>query len=71
MHQLSVASAVTVLLATAPTAWAGMYTKKSPVLQLDARSFDRLINKSNYTSVRLTLPRCAMAIPFRDSNRQR
>ncbi|XWX00370.1 hypothetical protein V2A60_008390 [Cordyceps javanica] len=51
MHQHAVASALTVLLATAPTAWAGMYTKKSPVLQVDAKSFDRLINRSNYTSI--------------------
>ncbi|OAA55186.1 Thioredoxin-like fold protein [Cordyceps fumosorosea ARSEF 2679] len=51
MHQHTVASALAVLLATAPTAWAGMYTKKSPVLQVDAKSFDRLINRSNYTSI--------------------
>ncbi|EGX89613.1 disulfide isomerase, putative [Cordyceps militaris CM01] len=51
MHQHTITSALTVLLATAPTAWAGMYTKKSPVLQVDAKSFDRLINRSNYTSI--------------------
>jgi protein disulfide-isomerase A6 len=30
---------------------AGIYTKNSPVLQVDAKSFDKLINKSNYTSI--------------------
>jgi len=30
---------------------AGLYTKASPVLQVDARSYDRLITKSNYTSI--------------------
>lgn len=28
-----------------------MYTKKSPVLQVDTSNYDRLINKSNYTSI--------------------
>jgi len=28
-----------------------MYTKKSPVVQVDGKDFDRLINKSNYTSI--------------------
>lgn len=28
-----------------------MYTKKSPVLQVDSTNYDRLINKSNYTSI--------------------
>lgn len=52
MHQHAVTtSAIAVLLATAPTAWAGIYTKKSPVLQVDAKSFDRLISQSNYTSI--------------------
>jgi len=30
---------------------AGLYTKASPVLQVDARSYDRVITKSNYTSI--------------------
>ena len=45
--QLTVAAA----LALAMPAWAGMYTKSSPVLQLDAKSFDKFIRKTNYTSV--------------------
>jgi protein disulfide-isomerase A6 len=28
-----------------------MYTKKSPVLQVDTSNYDRLIAKSNYTSI--------------------
>jgi protein disulfide-isomerase A6 len=30
---------------------AGLYTKSSPVLQLNAKSYDQLIAKSNHTSV--------------------
>ena len=30
---------------------AGLYTKSSPVLQVDAKNFNSLINKSNHTSV--------------------
>lgn len=30
---------------------ANMYTKSSPVLQLDAKSYDKLVAKSNYTSM--------------------
>ena len=29
----------------------GIYTKKSPVLQVDAKSYDSLIAQSNHTSV--------------------
>lgn len=35
---------------------AGMYSKGSPVLQIDARSYDRLIAQSNYSSVGHVLP---------------
>lgn len=35
---------------------AGFYTKNSPVLQVDAKNYDRLIAQSNHTSVRLPLP---------------
>ncbi|KAI0397422.1 thioredoxin-domain-containing protein [Xylariaceae sp. FL0594] len=55
MHcfNLSPSAAVTAvaLLATLPTAQAGLYTKNSPVLQVDAKNYDRLIAKSNHTSV--------------------
>lgn len=40
-------------LALAGAAQAGFYTKNSPVLQVDAKNYDRLIAKSNHTSVRL------------------
>jgi protein disulfide-isomerase A6 len=32
----------------------GLYTKNSPVLQVDAKNYDTLIAQSNHTSVRLT-----------------
>ncbi|KAF1808203.1 hypothetical protein P152DRAFT_462777 [Eremomyces bilateralis CBS 781.70] len=34
-----------------PAAAAGLYTKGSPVLQVDSTNYDRLITKSNYTSI--------------------
>lgn len=52
MHQpATLAAALTALLAALPAAQAGLYTKNSGVLQLDARSYANLIAKSNYTSV--------------------
>ena len=44
------AIAATVLLPRLAAA-DGLYTKNSPVLQLDKKSYDRLIANSNYTSV--------------------
>ncbi|KAI1436811.1 thioredoxin-domain-containing protein [Xylaria sp. CBS 124048] len=38
-------------LSALPTVQAGLYTKSSPVLQVDAKNYDRLIAKSNHTSV--------------------
>ncbi|KAF5021146.1 hypothetical protein F66182_6846 [Fusarium sp. NRRL 66182] len=38
-------------LAALPAAQAAIYTKNSPVLQVNARSYDKLIAKSNYTSI--------------------
>lgn len=35
----------------------GLYTKNSPVLQVDAKNYDMLIAQSNHTSVRLTARR--------------
>lgn len=43
------AAAASVLLAT--PADAAIYTKNSPVLQVDAKNYDRLIAQSNHTSV--------------------
>lgn len=50
MHFQSIIAALTALAAL-PAAHA-IYTKSSPVLQVDAKSFDQLINNSNHTSVR-------------------
>ncbi|KAI1819889.1 thioredoxin-domain-containing protein [Xylaria intraflava] len=48
----TVAIAAVAFLSVLPSAQAaGLYTKSSPVLQVDAKSYDRLIAKSNHTSV--------------------
>jgi protein disulfide-isomerase A6 len=44
---------LTAALAALPEAQAAIYTKNSPVLQVNARNYDKLIAKSNYTSVSL------------------
>lgn len=53
MHTFNptVAVAAVALLSALPAAAAGLYTKNSPVLQVDAKNYDRLITKSNHTSV--------------------
>ena len=51
MHQPSLLAAFTAVLASVPCAQAGMYTKNSPVLQLDHKNFNDEIMKTNYTSV--------------------
>ncbi|KAL7620801.1 hypothetical protein AAE478_009799 [Parahypoxylon ruwenzoriense] len=45
------AVAAVAFLSALPTAQAGLYLKGSPVVQVDAKNYDRIINKSNYTSV--------------------
>lgn len=52
MHHPTLGALAVALLSVLPGAQAGLYTKKSPVLQVDAKDYDRLIAKSNYTSVR-------------------
>ncbi|KAI1424444.1 thioredoxin-domain-containing protein [Xylaria sp. FL1777] len=47
----TVAVAAVAFLSALPTAQAGLYPKSSPVLQVDAKNYDRLIAKSNHTSV--------------------
>ncbi|KAF5659030.1 disulfide-isomerase [Fusarium heterosporum] len=42
---------LTAALAALPEAQAAIYTKNSPVLQVNARNYDKLITKSNYTSI--------------------
>lgn len=38
------------VLAALPGVQAGLYTKSSPVIQVDAKNYDRLVAKSNYTT---------------------
>jgi hypothetical protein len=57
MHHTTLSTLAMALLATLPGAQAGLYTKKSPVLQVDAKDYDRVIAKSNYTSVCLIIRR--------------
>lgn len=47
----ALAAAATALLLASPATAAGLYPKSSAVLQVDAKNYDRLIAKSNYTSV--------------------
>ncbi|KAM0563056.1 hypothetical protein ACHAPJ_001900 [Fusarium lateritium] len=42
---------LTAALAALPEAQAAIYTKSSPVLQVNARNYEQLIAKSNYTSI--------------------
>ncbi|KAK4144457.1 uncharacterized protein C8A04DRAFT_27916 [Dichotomopilus funicola] len=51
MHQPTFCAVAVALLSAFPGASAGMYTKKSPVLQVESKDYDQLITKSNYTSI--------------------
>ncbi|KAH8174701.1 thioredoxin domain-containing protein [Sarocladium implicatum] len=51
MHQPALLTAITAALAALPSAQAGLYTRSSPVLQVDARSYQRLVADSNYTTI--------------------
>ncbi|KAK7418182.1 hypothetical protein QQX98_004157 [Neonectria punicea] len=52
MHNpTSVLVTLTAALAAMPAAHAGMYAKNSPVIQLNAASYEKLIAQSNYTSI--------------------
>ncbi|KAL6413147.1 PDI protein A prpA [Ilyonectria robusta] len=50
MHNPATVLMTLTALAALPAAQAGLYTKNSPVLQLNAATYDRLIAQSNYTS---------------------
>jgi protein disulfide-isomerase A6 len=50
VHTGAITVAAAALLAALPVN-AGLYTKNSPVIQVDAKNYDRLIAQSNYTSV--------------------
>jgi protein disulfide-isomerase A6 len=51
MHHPTLCAVAVALLSALPGAQAGLYTKKSPVLQVDGKNYERLIAKSNYTSI--------------------
>jgi len=51
MHQTTLAAAAFLLAGVDASS---LYTKSSPVLQVTARTYDRLIANSNHTSVRPT-----------------
>jgi protein disulfide-isomerase A6 len=51
LQPTSVLLLVASLLAALPVNGDGLYTKKSPVLQLDQKGYDKLIANSNYSSV--------------------
>jgi protein disulfide-isomerase A6 len=51
MHHPTLCAVAVALLSALPGAQAGLYTKKSPVLQVDSKNYERLIAKSNYTSI--------------------
>lgn len=51
MHQQTLLATLAASLAALPFAQAGLYSKSSPVLQVDGKSYDRLIAQSNHTSI--------------------
>lgn len=52
MGYTGILTAVTAaILLALPASADGIYTKSSPVLQLDARNYDNLLARSNHTSV--------------------
>lgn len=55
VHTHAFAVAAAALLAALPVQ-AGLYSKSSPVLQVDGKNYDRLIAQSNYSSVLLPCP---------------
>ncbi|KAI9779985.1 MAG: hypothetical protein M1835_004590 [Candelina submexicana] len=51
VHTTSLSAAAAALLLALPASAGMMYTKGSPVLQVDAKNYDRLIAQSNHTSI--------------------
>lgn len=51
MHHPTLCALAVGILSALPGAQAGLYTKRSPVLQVDGKDYDRLIAKSNQTSI--------------------
>lgn len=52
VYTAALTAAIAVLSLANPANGAGLYHKMSPVIQVDAKNYDRLIAKSNHTSVR-------------------
>ncbi|KAJ9132109.1 Protein disulfide-isomerase MPD1 [Pleurostoma richardsiae] len=50
-HHGTLSAAAIALLSLLPAAQAGLYPKSSPVLQVEAKNYDRLIARSNHTSI--------------------
>lgn len=55
MHCPTLPAVAAVVLAAMPGVHAGLYTKSSPVLQVDYKNYDSLIANSNHTSVSINL----------------
>ena len=55
MHHPTLCTLAVGLLSALPGAQAGIYTKKSPVLQVDAKNYDKLIANCNQTSARVAV----------------
>ena len=53
-HPTNLCALALAILSAIPGTQAGLYTKKSPVLQVEAKDYERLVGRSNYTSVSLT-----------------
>ena len=51
MHHPTLCAVAVALLSALPGGQASLYPKSSAVLQVDGKSYERLIAKSNYTSV--------------------
>ena len=56
VYTTAITVAAAALIAALPVN-AGLYTKNSPVVQVDGKTYDRVIAQSNYTSV-LNSPSC-------------
>ena len=51
VHTKALTAAAAALLFALPVSAEGIYLKSSPVVQVDAKNYDRLIAHSNHTSV--------------------
>lgn len=55
VHTKVLTAAAAALLLALPVSAEGIYLKSSPVVQVDAKNYDRLIARSNHTSVDIPL----------------